>query len=157
MSGLFRKRRKTKEKPVTITDKSGVFYLNQQYNWFEGMINWLGNAENVILDKDHDNDTAKKASETLHMLLEDMERWDEKLRSYAAEELIKSANDWRETEDTPEISEEEFAERIGSPSFHIFNDGDFEAAYGDDDMFYGHWIVVHGTAGGKLTDANIEG
>lgn len=144
-------------KPVSIKDSLGEFKLDRKYNQFEGQIDWMGSMENVSLEKDRDEDTANLALKTLHMLMSDPVKWDRKLREYAAGELTELANDWREEEGTQDIMKEEFAERIGSPSFSIDKEGDFEAVYNDDDMFAGHWIVVYGTADGMLTDANIEG
>lgn len=143
-------------KPVSIEDKAGTFCLDRKYNWFEGKIDWLGSSQRVLLDKDESSDTAEKALKTLHRFLEDVEKWDKTLRTFAAAQLTELANDWQDGE-TPEITEEEFAERIGAPDFHISNDGDFEAEYNDDDMFYGHWVVVYGSADGGLKEANIEG
>ncbi len=144
-------------KPVSIKDSLGEFKLDRKYNQFEGQIDWMGSMENVSLEKDKDEDTANLALKTLHMLTSDPVKWDRKLREYAAGELTELANDWREEEETPVIKKEEFAERIGSPSFSIDKEGDFEAVYNDDDMFAGHWIVVYGTADGMLTDTGIEG
>lgn len=142
--------------PVSIEDRVGTFDLNRKYEWFEGQIDWLGTPKRIILDKDPDSNTAEIALRTLHLIWDDAEKWDKTLRDYAAQELTGLANDWRQ-EDDPEITAEEFAKRIGSPKFHINDKGGFEAEYEDDDMFYGHWIVVYGDADGTLTDANIEG
>lgn len=144
-------------KPVSIKDSLGEFKLDRKYDRFEGEINWMGSLENVSLKKDEDTDTAKQALKTLHMLMSDMAEWDHKLREYAAGELTGLSNDWREDEEASNITKEEFAERIGCPSFYIDSKGDFEATYMDDDMFAGHWIVVYGMANGVLTDAGIEG
>lgn len=143
-------------KTVSIEDKAGTFCLDRKYDWFEGKIDWLGSSRRVLLDKDENSDTAEKALQTLHCFLEDVEKWDKVLRTFAAAQLTELANDWQDGE-TPEITEEEFAERIGAPDFRINNDGGFEAEYDDDDMFYGHWIVVYGSADGGLKEANIEG
>ena len=143
-------------KPVSIEDKAGTFRLDRKYDWFEGEIDWLGSSREILLDRDEGRDTAENALQTLHRFLEDAEQWDKKLRTFAAEQLTELANDWQDGE-TPEITEEEFAKRIGAPKFHIDGEGDFEAEYDDDDMFYGHWIVVYGNADGELREANIEG
>lgn len=144
-------------KPISIKDSLGEFKLDRKYDRFEGQIDWMGSMEDVSLKKDEDADTANLALKTLHMLTSETAKWDGRLREYAAGELTELANDWREDEDISDITREEFAERIGSPSFFIDNRGDFEAVYGDDDMFAGHWIVVYGTADGRLTDTGIEG
>lgn len=144
-------------KPVLIQDELGTFTLNREYDWFEGEISWLGSTQRVLLDQDEDGDTANGALQTLRMLMSDASKWDKILRDYAAEQLTELANDWQDDEDEDGITKEAFAERIGTPSFHISSDGSFEAEYEDDDMFYGHWIVVYGNADGELDDANIEG
>ena len=142
--------------PVIIEDKAGIFRLNRRYDWFEGEIDWLGSSREVILDQDAGSDTAERALQTLHRFPEDAEQWDQTLRTFAARQLTELANDWQGGE-TPEITEEEFAERIGAPKFHIDEEGDFEAEYDDGDMFYGHWIVVYGKSDGEQREANIEG
>lgn len=157
MLRLFRKNKEKVSDPVFVKDEAGTFQLDRKYNWFEGQVRWMGTMEEVTLDKDEDGDTAYAALRTLHMLTADSENWDKRLREYAARELTELANEWQEEEEFSAIKEEEFAERIGCPTFHIDNRGDFEAGYDDDDMFYGHWIVVRGTTDGELTEANIEG
>ena len=143
-------------KPVVIEDEAGTFNLDRRYNFFEGQIDWLGSSQKICLDKDPDGDTAENAFRTLRLFLSDVEKWDRSLRDYAARQLTDLANDWRQ-EDVPQITEQEFARRIGTPSIHINERGGFEAEYEDDDMFYGHWIVVYGDENGELKRANIEG
>lgn len=152
MFRLFRK----KEVQVVVEDEFGTFYLNREYGWFDGQINWMGSMKEILLDKDEEGETADAARKTLHILMQDTEGWDSRLRSYAAGELTELANDWRE-EDTPEIKEESFVERIGIPAIHIDNKGSFEAVYDDDGMFAGHWIVVRMNEKGEPEDADIEG
>lgn len=142
--------------PVSIEDRAGTFCLNRKYDWFKGQIDWLGTPMEILLDKDSDSDTAEKALRTLHLFLDDAEKWDKILRDYAAQQLTELANDWRQ-EDDPEITEEEFSKRIGIPKFHINDEGGFEAEYEDDDMFGGHWVVVYGDEDGTLKEAQIEG
>lgn len=142
--------------PVSIEDRAGTFCLKRKYDCFEGQIDWLGIPQEVTLDKDSDSDTAEKALRTLHLFLDDAEKWDKILRDYAAQQLTELANDWRQ-EDDPEITEEEFSKRIGIPKFHINDEGGFEAEYEDDDMFGGHWVVVYGDEDGTLKEAKIEG
>lgn len=144
-------------KPVSIKNDLGVFCLERKYEWFEGEIHWLGSTRQVLLDRDKDGDTAYAAFKTLYTLLADASKWDKRIRQYAAEELQSLANDWRDSEDVPEIKKEEFAERIGGLSFHMDDEGGFEADFDDDGMFGGHWIVVRGKADGAFMSADIEG
>lgn len=143
-------------KPVVIEDESGTFYLNRKYNYFEGRINWLSSSQKICLYKDQNSDTAEKALRTLRLFLADVEKWDRTLRNYAARQLTELANDWRQ-EDAPEITQQEFAKRIGTPKIRIDEKGCFEAEYTDDDMFYGHWVMIYGNENGELEEATIEG
>lgn len=142
--------------PVSIEDSAGTFRLDRKYNWFEGQIDWQGSPRKILLDKDSNSDTADRALQTLHLFLEDVEKWDQNLRDYAARQLTELANDWRQ-ENIPMITQKAFAKRIGLPEFWIHKDGSFEVEYEDDNMFYGHWVVVYGDANGELKEATIEG
>lgn len=142
--------------PFAIEDPAGTFHLDREDNKFRGQIDWLGSPEKTLLDKDPDRDTAEKALQTLHLFLEDAEKWDRTLRDYAARQLTTHANNWRQ-ENVPKITEEAFAKRLGFQRFWIHNDGSFEAEYKDDDMFYGHLVVIYGGPNGELNKATIEG
>ncbi len=147
-------------KPVYIDDKElGKFTLNRKYSWFEGNIVWLGHSTDVALEIDKDNDsTAKIAFNRFKNFASDIIGWDEKIRCYAAEELTELANDWNEDEGTNEtLSEEEFANRIGISSINIHSDGSSEFTFNDDDMFFGHWVVVYIDEQGRLKRADMEG
>ena len=147
-------------KPVYIDDKElGKFTLNRKYSWFEGNIAWLGHSTNVELEIDRDNgSTAKIAFERFQNFASDIIGWDEKIRSYAAEELTELANDWNDDEETDEtISKEEFANRIRISSINIHSDGSSEFTFNDDDMFFGHWVVVYIDEQGNFKRADMEG
>lgn len=163
MFGLFRKgkkkirgRKDVVTESASIQEEFGNFYYKQEYEWFEGKVDWVGNEGDILLDQDADGETASEALQTLRLLMSDTKMWDCRLRDFAAKDLTDSANDWK-TEDEPEITEENFAKRIGYPSLHMDSEGGFEAVYNDDGMFYGHWIVVRGNRKGELLDAYIEG
>ena len=72
------------------------------------------------------------------------------------------ANDWlSDSEDFEEngttITKEAFAERIGISEMTISPDGDYEVYYNDDDMFWGHVIIVSGNVETGIEDAEIAG
>ena len=88
--------------------------------------------------------------------------WDCRVRDCAADELLEGANDWQadsddEGEESVEITREDFKRRIGAPSIHLYGDGTGDFGFGDDDMFYGHFIVVYFDENGEFTEATIEG
>lgn len=151
-------------KPVYIEDeKFGTFTLDRRYEWFEGELDWQGNMLEIHLDVDEDNDsTANGAFEELKKVVSDISKWNKKIREFAAKELTELANEWMEEDDDDEdengeITEEEFAERIDICSIDFHNDGSFEITFKDDDMFWGHWVVVYVDEEGNCEDANIEG
>lgn len=86
-----------------------------------------------------------------------------KFRAFAAEKLTELANDWQDEgygdedgEDLAAITEESFAGRIVISELSIDAEGDYEVYY-DDDMFWGHVIIVNGSVDGGMEDACIAG
>lgn len=160
-------------KPVYIDDEVlGRFTLDREYQWFEGNMDWMGNTISVLLETDEDNDsTAECAFTTLKNVASDIWNWNGKIRKYAAEELTELANEWNEEEydedeedDEAEndetgraITEEDFAKRIEIDSIHFHSDGSFEITCNDDDMFFGHWVVVYVDEQGIFERADMEG
>lgn len=147
-------------KPVEMDNEIGHFALDRDYDWYEGEIDWLGENCQVMLELDAEGaDTADKAMDALRRLVEDLASWDERIRRFAAKELVELANDWREEEDeeVADITPEEFAKRIEISEISVDADGDMEITFNDDDMFWGHYIVVYANISGGLERAQIEG
>ena len=82
--------------------------------------------------------------------------WNEKMRAFAAKELVSLANDWLD-EDGAEISESDFAKRIKLMEISIDADGAFAAYHDDDDMFWGHSVTVYGDLERGVKSAQMEG
>lgn len=148
------------KKPVVIEDEQcGTFSLERQFSWFSGEVDWLGEDCNVSLETDEEGGkTAEKALKSFHKIYEDLENWDQKFKEFAAEKLTDLANDWLEEDgEVKEITKEDFAERIWISEMTITPDGNFEAYYFDDDLFWGHIIIVSGNITTGLEDAVIAG
>lgn len=153
--------------PVTLTDAAfpGVeFELERQFDWFSASLDWLGEPCHVSLESDDDNlETAQAALAAFKRLYADLPEWDAKFRAFAAAELTDNANDWQAAaaEDNEreyqELTEAEFARRISISEFNMNPDGDFTAYYDDDDLFWGHVILVEGNIDGRINDAYIAG
>ena len=150
-------------KPVAVDNEIGHFALNRDYGWFESEIDWLGDKCDVLLETDSDGaDTADKAMAALKTLVSDLMEWDEKIRRFAADELVELANDWQDADEeadegTGRITSEEFGRRIGICSIKMDADGDMEVMFDDDDMFYGHCVVVYANISGEFESAQMEG
>lgn len=149
------------QKPVVLQLESGEeLLLDKSLGLFSGEGSW--NGEECLIHLDVDNDgavTAKDALKTLQKLLENCREWDEKARKYAAEELTDNANDWAQDEDenAAEITQEEFAKRLIISEICVSTDGDFEIFYEDDDMFWGHVVIVSGNIETGIDDATMAG
>lgn len=147
--------------PVEINDSQcGKFILERRYSWFSGSVSLSGSDCSVYLECDEDDgDTADNALRYFKKIYSSRSEWDKRLRAFAAEELTELANDWQEdsAEDGDPISRESFAERIILSEFSVDPEGGFNATFLDDDMFFGHWIVVYGDVNGGPESADIEG
>lgn len=149
------------QKPVTIHPAGcGELLLDKSLGSFDGTCQWNGEECLVHLDVDEEGaETAEDALRTLEILFAQSEEWDRQARELAASELTDNANDWQDDsgEDAPEITKEDFAGRLSISELCISTDGEFEIYYNDDDMFWGHVIIVSGNLEEGLDDATMAG
>ena len=145
-------------KPVFIEDgQCGRFELERAYGCFSAVLPWNGGECNVSLDYDgKDIETAKKALAAFKEIYADIARWDKDFRDFAARKLTELANDWQPGGGAT-ISEENFSRRILISEISIDEDGEYTVYYDDDDMFYGHVILVTGSLKEGMTSAEIAG
>lgn len=147
--------------PVTIQPECcEELLLNKSLGIFSGNGHWNGESCLIHLDVDEDGtETANDAQDTLKKLMDNCREWDEKARKYAAAELAANASDWAmdADENAEEITEEEFAERLAVSEVCVSTCGDFEIFYDDDDMFWGHVIIVSGNIETGIEDASMAG
>jgi len=148
-------------KPMTLQMDTGeVLLLEKSVGLFSGEGHW--NGEECVLNIEVDEEgavTAKNALQTLGKLLAGSREWDDKARKFAAEELTDNANDWAQDEDenAEVITKEEFSKRLIISEVCVGIDGNFEIFFGDDDMFWGHVIIVSGNIATGIEDADIAG
>ena len=146
------------KKPVTFWEEGlGTFTLNRQVDWFETEVDWLGTEISLVFDRDGNRaDCVRNAK----ALLAAAAGWDQRVREYAADDLLSSANDWAEQmedEEPQEITREQFMERMELESIEIGGDGSFTFWFGDGDLFYGHSIRVSGDLEHGPDGASMEG
>ena len=152
------------QKPVILQPKGcQELLLDKSLGMFSGDGQWNGCECLVHLDVDEEGvETAETALETWSKLSENSADWDKKAREYAAKELVDNANDWlydgaEEDEEVEEMTEEDFARRMILSEVCISTEGDFNIYYDDDDMFWGHVIIVSGNIRDGISDATIAG
>ena len=146
------------KKPVTFWEEGlGTFTLNRQVDWFETEVDWLGGPISLVFDAGEDRAEVLQRARTL---LAGAADWDKRIRAYAADDLLASANDWAEQmedEEPQEITKEQFMERMELESIEIRADGGFHFWFADGDMFYGHSIHVSGDLEHGPDEASMEG
>ena len=147
------------KKPVsTWVPELGTFVLNRLVNWFEAEVEWLGQPVRLDIDREEDWDACV---EQVKALMADQKGWDEKVRAFAAQELLDQANDWArdaaEGEEPEEITREQFMERMELDAVQISAGGSFEFWFNDGDLFWGHAIHVTGALDKGPESAQMEG
>ena len=147
------------KKPVSIwVPELGTFTLNRLVNWFEAEVEWLGQPARLDIDREEDWDACVEQAKAL---MADQKGWDEKVRSFAAQELLDQANDWAqdaaEGEEPEEITREQFMERLELDAVQISAGGRFEFWFNDGDLFWGHAIHVTGSLDQGPEMAQMEG
>ena len=148
-------------KPVVLADgELGELSLDKDLDMFEGEVLWRGEQICLSLEVDAaDENTWADAMRAMKTMLADQERWDRDMRAFAARELTELACEWRESadEEVPEITEESFAHRIELRTIAMDADGSFSAYFDDDDMFFGHCVVVYGSLTDGVASAEMAG
>ena len=148
-------------RPVVLNDEElGELSLDKDYDTFEGVISWRDEEIDISLEVDSSSeDTWTAAVQAMKQMLVDQNKWDRDMRAFAARELTELACEWRESvdEEVPEITEESFAQRLDLTSIAMDPDGSFSAYFDDDDMFFGHCVVVYGTLTDGVASAVMAG
>ena len=148
-------------RPVVVTDEVlGELALDKDYDTFEGVVPWRGEDIDISLEVDSSSEeTWTAAVAAMKQMVADQDAWDRDMRTFAARELTELACEWRESadEEVPEITEESFAQRLDLTSIAMDPDGSFSAYFDDDDMFFGHCVVVYGTLADGVASAVMAG
>lgn len=148
-------------KTITLTLSDGsMLTLDKEHGEFEGNVKWLDSDVSLHLDEDSSGSwTADLALKHFLIMYSNQAEWTDKIKKYAAQEMTESANDWQEDEDDelPEITEKAFAERIKLDLIAVEPNGDYTFWFDDDEMFWGHTVVVQGNIDGSFDRADIWG
>ena len=140
---------------VIYEDEDFYFELNKEYECFEGTIEYKDEDIDLTVET-QDLDELKEILNAYKTATKDFEAWLSGIKKFAAEELVELANDWQE-EETPEISEKDFYDRVELSSIVLEPENEFMVYLHDDDMFFGHIICVYGNLDGTFDSTHIEG
>ena len=143
--------------PDTITTAEfGVLELDRQSQAYIGKANWCGSQARLILSCS-DAAELKRVLETSVSLFQQSSQWNSRIRELAAHELLAVKNgNWLE-DDEAELSREEFLSRMLLKDIQVDESGVFVFSHDDDDMFWGHRIIVVGDFQTGLRLAEIAG
>ena len=156
-------------KEVSVnSDILGKLILDKTYGWYEGNADWCGSETSFSIILESPDDDITEILSLVEDFYRNQSEWNRKLREFSASQLTELANDWladeyyeeddEETEPVQEITEKDFANRISISGISFYTDGNFEVFYDDDDMFWGHSILIDGNIKtGKLESSHIAG
>ena len=143
---------------VAINDPMlGKIVLDKNMGNFVSEVDWCAGQDNasevqLYLDVDEDNgETCTQSLSHAHTMFQAQEKFDRLMREYAAQNLLEDANNWIADDDEQSqlypngLSLEDFMKRIRLSELSIDSDGSISAFYDDDDIFWGHVIIVEGS------------
>ena len=83
---------------------------------------------------------------------------DGKIKEHCVGRMLKAANEWKENEDDPDITADQFKENMGAPiELIVQSGGKLEIYYGDGDMFGGHAIFVNVNTRNEIVRCELAG
>ena len=149
---------------MKMTDEIlGEMTFDESLGSFEGEVEISGQNIyfGISVDNINDKETVDRLISEFKKFISEFDKWDKRIREFSAEKLTDNANDWlqdslEDDEEFVEITEEKFAERMVLNSIG-FDENGFEVFYDDDDMFWGHSILVDGTLENGIEQAYIAG
>ena len=149
---------------MKITDELlGEMTFDESLGSFEGEVEISGQNIyfGISVDDINDKETVDRLISEFKKFISEFDRWDKRIREFAAKSLTDCANDWlqdslEDGEPFIEITEERFAQRMVLNSIGYDENG-FDVYYDDDDMFWGHCILVYGTLENGIEEAQIAG
>lgn len=134
--------------PPPLTDPAfGTFTSDPQFpQWFRQKREWLGREIAVVLTLDYAGppgpDAGAQALARLHAVWDAREAWDARVREAIATDYYEVWTDnWRE-DGQAQVSREAFKARFTLEEAAFAPDGSFTFTFGDDDLFWGHGMMV---------------
>ncbi len=148
--------------PVIIKTNHIELTLDRDYNVFQGYAEIDNENCDITVETDEtDREKATKALERLKKNEDNLKELDNKLRNFAADDMLENAIDWQSERDKEEqeeeLTREKFIEKMSLCGFEFLQDGCIIAYYDDGDMFWGHKIVVEMDEDNNCNEAYIAG
>jgi hypothetical protein len=133
----------------------GQLSYNAQLDWYEGQFPYQGTSLTFHLIALEEDDVAATVSKARH-LLANLADYGQRAKDYAAERLLDLKNDvWLDDDEAP-LTADQFKRRMTLESVSCLSDGTVEFFHNDDDLFFGHCILVV-MRDDQFVDADIPG
>jgi hypothetical protein len=137
-------------------DTLGRFILDKRFDIYTKKIEWDNKNVELNIEK-YKGKRLSDAFITANEFIREQIMWDQKVKKFAANKLLKLKNEeWLE-ENEKEITLEQFVERINVENINIFSRKRFEIYFDDGDIFWGHEIIVSGNLEKGPIRVEIEG
>ena len=144
--------------PLEIEDGENLFEFDRTYGWYAGKVKLEGKRATVLLYPERKTKDATKSLNTFRKIEKDFKNFYHTVLSNCAESMVGMANEWKDEDDTHEITAEEIYRRIDKGCFDIeIRDTKLTIYFEDDDLFLGHTILYEGDIENKTFHTTIAG
>lgn len=149
--------RQALQEPMILDDPElGQLTLDRSLDIYEGEVMWNGRSVYLTMscdapDQPHAAINTVKAFLCEHML------WDIRAREGAVAQLLLLKNNTWLDDGEAELAPAAFAQRMTLSAAEVHESGKWSLWFDDDDMFWGHAILVRGDVASDQVDATIAG
>lgn len=146
--------------PDNFEDRFFDFVKEEEFDssdedFYEGSVVWDNSEIDVMLVRNYETKELPNACIVkLKELIVNAGEVTAKAKAFIADDLLENANDWQE--DDPEITREEFMDRITISSVVIYEDCGYGVGFKDDGIFLGHYLEAVFTGNGEGVDVRME-
>ncbi len=164
LSKLFGSKKPEREFKV-VHDKYCDFTDTDDVSEYKGTVKWHIYDCDIVLDVDEypsENPTIEKALAVFHMLYENMENWDRKVKECAAAEfmdengMVEIWGDGKE-DNVPPMPKEDFINNLDVFEIHIKENGELTFRIPADGLFTDHELVIETDISGENMTCSLCG
>lgn len=149
--------RQVLQEPVRVGDSElGPLTLDRSLDVYEGEVQWNGYPIHLTLSCD-DPQQPQVALNAAKSFLREQGTWDARVRAAAVAQLLPLKNNTWLEEGEAEVEPEAFVRRMTLNAVEVSDGGKWSLWFDDDDMFWGHAIMVSGHVASEEVDATIVG
>ena len=142
--------------PDIVLPNLGLLRYSNQYDCYEGQINFQQLQISISLDMDDEGVTEALLNKANDLVM-GLENYAENTKYYAVEKLLELKNEgWLDENEEP-LTPKQFKTRMVLKSISIWLEGDVEFYHNDGNLFLGHCILITMDKSDRFIDADIFG